>query len=469
MNRLRSDCIQCLLKKVSDFPETAPEEFRLDYIQRVLGILADAPREVSAPEVVWEISKVRREMFGPNEEYAQLKHRFNELMMNCADSIRRRIRESADPLFTAVRCSLAGNYIDFGALDNVSEAELLTMLQNADDIPLDPALCEELRSQLAAAKRMVFLTDNCGEVVLDKLLLEEIRRQHPELSITILVRGEPVLNDATLEDARQIGLFEAGTVLGNGNGVAGTCLEQLSEEAAQAVDDADLIIAKGQGNFETLRGCGKNIYYLFLCKCEMFARQFGVKQMTGMLTHDRLVEQEKRRMTMNDNINICLEPALPEDLDEICALCTKVAKLTPNSYWDDEYPNREILSDDIGCKSLYKILHEGKIISIMQIRPWADQLANEPEMAAGSWDASIQNPCGLGRFCVTPDLQGQGLGRRVMTASLEKARSMGYDGAFFQAVKPNSTAIHLYDSMGFHRTGEQHAYGLDFVMFEMKF
>ena len=172
---------------------------------------------------------------------------------------------------------------------------------------------------------------------------------------------------------------------------------------------------------------------------------------------------------MCNEIDIRLVLAQPEDLDEVCALCSKVAKLTPASLWDDEYPNRQILSEDIGYKSLYKILHEGRIISIMQIRPWADQLAGEPEMAAGSWDASIKNPCGLGRFCVTPDLQGQGLGRRVMTASLEKARSMGYDGAFFQAVKPNSTAIHLYDSMGFHRTGEQQAYGLDFVMFEMKF
>lgn len=289
MNRLRSDCVQCLLKKVSDFPETASEDLRLDYIQRVLGILANAPHEKSAPEVVWQISRVRREMFGPDTEYAQLKHLFNELMLNCAGSIRQRIESSADPLFAAMRFALAGNYIDFGALDNVSEAELLTMLQNAEDIPLDPALCEELRSQLAAAQKLVFLTDNCGEVVLDKLLLEEIRRQYPELSVTILVRGEPVLNDATLEDARQIGLFEAGTVLGNGNGVAGTCLELLSEEAANAVNEADLIIAKGQGNFETLRGCGKNIYYLFLCKCDMFARQFGVKRMTGMLTHDRLI------------------------------------------------------------------------------------------------------------------------------------------------------------------------------------
>lgn len=172
---------------------------------------------------------------------------------------------------------------------------------------------------------------------------------------------------------------------------------------------------------------------------------------------------------MSNEIDTRLILAQPEDLDEICALCSMVAKRTLNSYWDDEYPNREILSADITCQSLYKILHEGKIISIMQIRSGSDLLASEPEMAAGNWDASIKNPCGLGRFCVSPDFQGQGLGRRVMTASLEKARSMGYDGAFFQAVKPNSTAIHLYDSMGFHRTGEQHSYGLDFIMFEMKF
>ncbi len=289
MDRLCSDCIRCLLKNVSDIPENTPEAIRLDYMQQALAILADAPHTASAPVIAWEISRARQAFFGPDMGYAALKRRFNQLMLGCEEAVQARIRRAADPLFSAMRFALAGNYIDFGALDNVDEAELLKMLENADDIPLDPALCEELRSRLASAQRLVYLTDNCGEVVLDKLFLKEIRRQYPQLSVTILVRGEPVLNDATLEDARQVGLFQAGRVIGSGNGVAGTCLEMLSEEAAQAVNEADLILAKGQGNFETLRGCGKNIYYLFLCKCEMFARRFGVERLTGMLIHDRLV------------------------------------------------------------------------------------------------------------------------------------------------------------------------------------
>lgn len=171
---------------------------------------------------------------------------------------------------------------------------------------------------------------------------------------------------------------------------------------------------------------------------------------------------------MNNEANPRLVLAQPEDLDEICELCHLVAVHTPASCWNEEYPNRELLSDDIRCRSLYKVVHGGKIISIMQIRPWADFLASEEDPDAGDWDPSIQNPCALGRFCVLPAMQGHGLGRRVMAASLEKARDMGYDGAFFHAVKSNSAAVHIYDSMGFRRTGEQHSYGLDLVLFEMK-
>ena len=100
------------------------------------------------------------------------------------------------------------------------------------------------------------------------------------------MRGLPVLNDATMEDAKQVKLSDIASVSDNGTAIAGTCLERISFEARQKIDEADLILAKGQGNFETLRYCKRNVYYAFMCKCKMFADKFGVPQYTGMFIND---------------------------------------------------------------------------------------------------------------------------------------------------------------------------------------
>lgn len=105
--------------------------------------------------------------------------------------------------------------------------------------------------------------------------------------IAVLVRGEPVINDATLEDAAQVGLTEIVPVIGSGTAIPGTELLELSEEARERMLNADIILSKGQGNFETLHGTGLNIYYLFLCKCDYFVRRFGMKRYEGIFARER--------------------------------------------------------------------------------------------------------------------------------------------------------------------------------------
>ena len=122
--------------------------------------------------------------------------------------------------------------------------------------------------------------------VLATILLKELC---PELDITVIVRGFPVINDATMEDAQDIGLAELTTVIGNGSEVGGTWLPHISSEAREALESADLIIAKGQGNYETLHDCGLNIYYLFLCKCKWFQYQFNAKPLQGMFINERRI------------------------------------------------------------------------------------------------------------------------------------------------------------------------------------
>ena len=137
---------------------------------------------------------------------------------------------------------------------------------------------------------------------MDKLLIELLRELYPSLSVTVLVRGAPVLNDATMEDARQIGLdaIHGVSVMGNGDSIAGTVLERLSPEAFAAVMNADVLIAKGQGNYETLQGCGLRIYYAFLCKCQFFADRFSVPLLTGMLVRERDAREQQSLIDRTD-------------------------------------------------------------------------------------------------------------------------------------------------------------------------
>lgn len=130
------------------------------------------------------------------------------------------------------------------------------------------------------------ITDNCGEIVLDKLFIEQLRKRFPELEIKIMVRGSEVLNDATLEDACYVGMDKLTEVISNGNAVAGTVYDMLPDEAKKALDTADVILAKGQGNYESLCRQGRHIFYSFLCKCELFTSRFNVPRLTGVFVEE---------------------------------------------------------------------------------------------------------------------------------------------------------------------------------------
>ncbi|MBE5875445.1 MAG: DUF89 family protein [Lachnospiraceae bacterium] len=288
MIRLKAECMSCLTKKYMDkYPANATEEQRVEFSRRVLKLISEAPLSLSAPVLVRSINDIRREMFDYEDEFVEEKAHFNELMLEWEEEIAGWIEASKEPLQLALQLAMTGNYIDFGAVKSVEEDYLSNALRNADKRKVDEKTFAALQEDLAKAKHLVYLTDNCGEIVLDKLFIREIMKQYPQLKITTIVRGGAVLNDAQLEDAKQIGLTELVAVLDNGNNIAGTWLEEVALPAKQRIEEADVILAKGQANFETLRGCGLNIYYIFLCKCEMFARQFEVEKFTGMLVNEK--------------------------------------------------------------------------------------------------------------------------------------------------------------------------------------
>lgn len=293
--KLSAMCIRCLMDRQEErIRGMADEDKKAAFLKEVAGIIASAKEDDSAPCLVYHINEVYRRMFGEVMSYEKEKKEFNTLMLELEGQIDEDIHEGKDGkeiLKNAVNYARIGNYIDFGALNSVEKDQLLELLHKAREEEVDGHVFTMFLKDLETAGELVYLLDNCGEIVADKLLIKVIKEQYPDIHITAVARGMAVLNDAVLEDAEEVGLTEIAEVIGNGNGVAGTQINRLSREAKETLEKADIIISKGQGNFETIHGCGWNIYYLFLCKCLWFTERFGMERLKGVFINEKnLVE-----------------------------------------------------------------------------------------------------------------------------------------------------------------------------------
>lgn len=289
--QLSASCMVCLLdKQLRDIKDYPDETKKAAYLQAVMGAIASADRDVSAPYMTSIINGIHEEYFGFREDLSQEKSRHNHMMLRVADDIAREIGASRDGVEMALRYARAGNYIDLGALSEVKNEVLLNMLREAKDAPVDGVQYAYFREELARAGSLLYIMDNAGEIVMDMLLIRELKKAYPHLAITALVRGKLTSNDATPFDAREIGLDREVRVIDNGTDIPGTELKRISPEAREACLSADVILAKGQANFETLLGEGLNAFYIFLCKCDWFVKRFGLPRFTGVFIREKDVK-----------------------------------------------------------------------------------------------------------------------------------------------------------------------------------
>ena len=292
--KLNPFCMCCALNKQEQKIRHYPDmEKKTEYMKKVMALMANTEEKDCAPSLSVDIQKLYSSFWNcPMEDFTEIKKEFNQLMLNMEVSIEDRIRKSNDPLEKALLYARIGNYIDFAALSNVDQSTVITLLDEKSSEALDEKEYKNFLHDLSSAKKLVYLTDNCGEVVLDKMAVKILKEQYPNLDITVIVRGYPVVNDATMEDAEEIGLTDLVNVIGNGSNVGGTWIPGINSESRELLYNADLIIAKGQGNFETLNDCGLNIYYLFLCKCDLFQRRFHAENLQGMFLNERRLVME---------------------------------------------------------------------------------------------------------------------------------------------------------------------------------
>lgn len=288
--KLNSFCMTCLVqmqeRQIRNFTD---EDKKVDYMQKVLHFLSKADTSMSAPALLEPLAELYKEYWGAQDEMETVKKEYNDLLLSMEDALEANIRSSKDPLEAALCYARLGNYIDFGALQNVSSKKLLDLFAQENKKMLDKTEYANFLNDLKHARHLVYLLDNCGEVVLDKIVMKLLKEQYPDLLFEALVRGKAVSNDVDLAAAEYTGLTSLVPVMANGSGIAGTELTHISNEAKQKILQADVIISKGQGNFETIHGCGLNIYYLFLCKCDWFVQKFHAEPLEGMFVNEKRI------------------------------------------------------------------------------------------------------------------------------------------------------------------------------------
>ena len=267
------DCIPCFVRQALDSARmtTDDEQIQEKVLREALRLGSRMDFHQSPPAMAQKIHRYIREITGEEDPYLEVKNRFNKLALQMYPELRRRVKTSADPLETAVRLAIAGNIIDFGVNSVVEQSKVESTIAESLTDRLNTEALEQFRDATLRAADILYLGDNAGEIVFDRLLIEQL----PYEKITFVVRGSPILNDAIIEDARVVGLTDIVSVIDSGSDAPGTILESGSEAFRRRFDESDLVIAKGQGNYETLSDVDKNIFFLVKPKCVVLARHLG--------------------------------------------------------------------------------------------------------------------------------------------------------------------------------------------------
>ena len=273
------ECLHCALNQVIHTTEVAraPEPLRRELMQRALKLLAEGDVNRNNCIQIEQVYRMVAEGLGDADPYRETRLFFDREMLRLLPQLRKHIAQSEDPLRAAVRAAIAGNLIDLAALGG--EVTLERAMQKVEDVEREGLYfddCGGLDAALKNARTLLVLGDNCGEIAMDRLLIETIRRLYPQIEVKYSVRGSAVVNDVTYEDAAAVGMEEVAEVIDNGDCLLTTLLCRASEDFRREFYAADVIIAKGMGNYEGLHKCDRgNIWFLMIAKCSVIARMSG--------------------------------------------------------------------------------------------------------------------------------------------------------------------------------------------------
>ena len=285
------DCIPCFIRQALEAARHATDDIRIheQAVRGAIGLAIDLDMSQSPPKIGQQMHRLIRGLTGIEDPYHKVKQQFNNAALKLYPKMRHLIIESRNPIETAVRLAIAGNIIDFGVKSQLQETELEETIEMCLSEELLNVQLEDFLAAVNDAEDILYLADNAGEIVFDRLLIEQL----PIEKITVAVKGSPVINDATMEDAVLAGLPKIVEVIDNGSDAPGTILEGCSRSFRNHFEKAGLVIAKGQGNYETLNNVNKNIFFILKAKCPVISRNIGCKAGEMILQKTKAFKGEK--------------------------------------------------------------------------------------------------------------------------------------------------------------------------------
>lgn len=259
-------CLPCFQRQAAHAVQLAEPRpaARAAILEQTALLLAGIDMEASPPANAIGLYRLIAQLAGNPDPFTTLKRQSNDRALHLRSQLEEIVHQGEDPVRQAILLAMAGNIIDYGAQQHFDlDATLANALKEQPRIDDYALLHEDLRR----ASSILYLADNCGELVFDGLLIDQL----PPGTVTMAVKESPIINDATREDARYCGLERKCRVISNGTACPGTPLQQCTREFRELFASADVVISKGQGNFETLSEEGRPVYHLLTVKCPVVA------------------------------------------------------------------------------------------------------------------------------------------------------------------------------------------------------
>ena len=265
------DCLVCLSRQSLEAARFsgADDQGQKQVLMTALDILRNTDPTNTPPKITSLIHQSVREITGNMDPYQEIKEKSTQEALTYYPRIKQIVREANNPLETAIKMAIAGNIIDYGCQDEINLAEIIERVVRQ---PLEINDIAELKARLKQVPWILYIADNAGETVFDRVLIEELS----PLPVKYVVKGGASLNDATRKDALEAGIGEIAEIVDTGYAAPGVILECSSPEFLRLLENAPLIIAKGQGNYESLSEYDERLFFLLQAKCEILGRDIGV-------------------------------------------------------------------------------------------------------------------------------------------------------------------------------------------------
>lgn len=289
--KLDFNCITCNINQAIKIMELSEVERskKEEMMRAVLYYLSNVDYNKCNPEVIAGTWDIILKHIANDNPYADIKKYYNKEVLKMVESIESIIETSEDKFNTVLKIAIAGNLIDFTAKHKFDINMLTNQIMNIEKINLAIDDGRALYERLKIAENLMYLGDNCGEICLDKLFIKYIKKEFPNIKVYFGVRGKAIVNDVTFDDAQMVDMQEVADVIENGDGSLGTVINRVNSEFREEFYKADVVIAKGQGNYESLSEIDRNnIFHLFMAKCEPVSNSLGVKTMSIVCVENKV-------------------------------------------------------------------------------------------------------------------------------------------------------------------------------------